>query len=324
MASTSNLSTDIAVVQDYYEKMSLREREFKNPLLRLAQKGVIPKNYKDVIHFHRWNKFGLAEDVNEGVDPVTGVSADVTEIKVELTEFAKHISIPRYGDAQRFSSLIEESYPKFIEQAERTANRKLITAIAAGSSAGNNSFSAATKMYANSKESFADLAAGDTLTNKDIQRAVSFLEKQGWPGPYYVVTNPWGKEDLMVDDDDFRQFVKYGGLDNMKSGEIKTWAGANVEILHEPFRETLGGTEGTYVGSGRVITTYVFGKDAYGTVTFGGQNGVRPKFKVQDISTTGANITIGYRMPFAGLVLQPLGIVQLKSVARDGSVASES
>jgi N4-gp56 family major capsid protein len=327
MASTSNLSTDIAVTQEYFEKRNLEEREFVSSLLKNAQKPIIPSGYKDVVHFHRWNKFGLAEDVNEGADPATGESADITEVKVELAEIAKHISIPKYGDAQRFSSLIEQAYDKFDEQAERTINRKMITYIEQGLSSGNSSFSAFTPRYANSKASFADLTTDDNLKVRDISRSTNYIQKQGFSntGKLVISISPWGLEDLMVADDDFREFVKYGGKDYMETGKLGMWAGAHLEIQHEPFRATRGGTETTYAGSGDVTTTYIYVKEvSHGVVQFSGFNGIRPKFKVQDISTTGAAMTIGYRVPQGTIVLNPSAGIRLKSVNSNNEVSSQA
>lgn len=328
MSSTSNLSTDIAVTQQYFEKRNLEEREFVSSLLKNAQKPIIPDGYQNIAHFHRWNKFGLAEDVNEGVDPLTGEAADVTEVKVQLTEIAKHISIPKYGDAQRFSSLIEQAYDKFAEQAERTINRKMITQIEQGNVTGNNSFQAFHPLYAAGTSGFGGsggLGPDSSGRVTDITKAVSYIHKQGFTDSVTVSISPWTLEDLMVTDDDFRQFVKYGGKDTLETGKLGMWAGANFEVQHEPFREALGGTESTYVGSGAVITTYIYAKAiSHGVVQFSGFNGIRPKFKVQDISTTGAAMTIGYRIPQGTIVLNPVGGVRYKAVTSNNDVSSQA
>lgn len=318
MASTSNLSTDITVlIQEYYERKALKERVFQNGLLKYAVKGTIPKANSDVIHFHKWAKFDLAEDVDEGSEPSAGIAANATEVKAELTEFASYIDIPLFGDVQRIDSLIKESYPKFVEQAERTANYRLITGVEAGSSSGNNSYSALKKMYANGKSSFASLDSGDKLTSRDIQRAVGYLEQQGAPkinGSYVCLLNPWVKTNLMADDSDFRDLVKLGALKVLETNELPMWAGAKMDNQDEPFRATLGGTETTYAAAGTVFTTYVLGAGAIGVAQIMG-DGIKPKFHVQNVSKTGATMSIGYRIPFAAVVLDPTFGVSLKSVS---------
>lgn len=324
MSSVNNLSTDIAVTQEYFEKRNLEEREFTASLMKNGQKPVIPQGYRDVVHFHRWNKFGLAEDVAEGADPATGEAADITEYKVELAEIAKHIKIPKYGDAQRFSSLIEQAYDKFAEQAERTINRKLITAIDAGLVSGNSSYPAFHGLYAGAA-AFQSMATDANANVKDIQKCVSYLMKQGFSNAAKIICSvgPWALEDMMVQDEDFRQFVKYGGKDYMETGKLGMWAGAAFEIQHEIFRETLGTTEGTYVAAGNVSSTYIYVKEvSHGVVQFSGFNGIRPKFKVQDISLTGAAMTIGYRVPQGAIVLNENAGVRYKSVNSNNEVAN--
>lgn len=330
MASVNNLSTDItALIQEYYERKSLRERIFENGLLKYAKRADIPRNNSKVAHFHRWQKFALAEIVAENADPSTGISANVDEVIAQMQIMASFINIPQDGDDIRIDSLTKQSYPKFVEQLERTANRKAILATEIGGTqvGGSASFSAAQVLYANGKPSFAALNASDQLSNKDIQRAVAFLEQQGAPkikGSYVCLLNPWSKQDLMQSDADFRGLIKYQNLKALEKNDIPMWAGANIDWQDEPMRETLGGTEGTYVGGGQVNTTYVFGAEAIGVTQLMGKTGLKPRFKVQDITTSGAKMTIGWRTWFAFVVLNSNWIVRVKSVATDNSVASDT
>lgn len=331
MASTSNLSTDISVlIQEYYERMALKERVFDNGLLKYAKRGRVPKNNSKVAHYHKWSKFALAGDVAENADPATGIAADASEVIAAMTEFASYIDIPNFGDAVRIDSLIKESYPKFIEQAERSANRRLIRSIGEGDAADTNassSYSAFPVLYAGGADAtFATMTAARTpITNKDIQRAVARLEQQGAPkinGQYICLLNPWSKADLFINDADFRDFFKLNN-DALVKGELRMWAGALIGYQDEPYRESLA-TENTYDGTGPVVSSYVFGRDAFGITQLFGKEGVKPKFKVQDITKTGAVTSIGYRIPFSAIVLDTTFGVTIKSVTADASIASAS
>lgn len=324
MAASTNYSTDItALIVEYYERKALKESEFKNGLLKYGKKGTIPEGNSDVIHWHRWSKFALASDLTQGADPGSGIAADATDIKCKLVEFGDYIDIPLFGDAIRLDSLIQEAYPKFTEQASRTANRRTMTRLAIGdNSVSGNSFAAATKMYANGKSSFGSLETSDQLTNKDIQRAVAYIEQNQGPGKVTVLLSPWSKADVMIDDQEFRDLVKYQNLKTLAEGELPMWAGARIDQQDEPYRETLGGTEGTYAAGGSVITTYVFAEESFGVAQLMGQGGLKPKFHVQNIQKTGATMSIGYRIPFQAATLNANWVIQLKSVTRDASVSS--
>ena len=329
MASSSNLSTDITVlIQEYYEKMALKEQAYTNGLLKYAKKADIPKGQSKVGHFHRWEKLPLASDVGETSDP-TGEAMNAVEVKVELTEFAGVVSVPNFGDAVRIDSVIKESYNKMTEQAERTANRRLLTALdggSAGTSQSSDSFSAAKVIYANNRASFGSLTASDYLTNKDIQLAVGWLEQNQVPkinGSYVCLLNPWAKTDLLTYDQEFRDLLRGSAdLKILKDNELPLWAGARIGLQDEPWREALGGTDGTYVRTGNVASCYVFGAESFGCSQLMGKTGVKPRFKVQDITTTGAVTTIGYRIPFGAAVLNSDWVVRLKHVVRDATVAS--
>jgi N4-gp56 family major capsid protein len=315
----NELSTELDAIQDYFTDKALEEREYDSPLLKLAQKPVIPKGKKDVAHFFRWSKLGYAEDVTEGADPATDETMDQTEIKVELTEISKAMKVIYYADAQRILKVAEETYPKFREQVERSVNRKLTTALNAGSSSGNNSFSKATQMYANGKTAFAQLGVDDYLRETDIQRAVSKLIKNGFKGPYHCVLNPWSRQSLFEYDASFRDFIKQAGGKEMRTGTIGEWGGATIHLMHEPFRETRGGAEETRDDSGDVVSNYIFAEgDAYGVSTFGGKSGLMPEFFINPYLTkTKAYFYIGYRVPVAGVTLDPNKIIQMKSVINE-------
>lgn len=324
MASSSNLSTDItSLIVEYFERKALQESEFQNGLLKYGKKGIIPEKNSKVIHWHRWSKFSLASDLTEGQEPSSGVAMDATDIECELLEFGDYVEIPLFSDAIRLDSAIQEAYPKFTEQAQRTANRRIMSNLAAGAASGNNNFDAASKLYAGGAGSFGELTSnGTNLSSKDIQRAVGRCEMNQAKRPIVCLINPWNKMDLMKNDAEFRGLLAHGGsLNVLINNNLAEWAGAKLDLQDEPWRENV---EGTYAASGSVITTYVFGGESYGTAQLMGKTGLKPKFHVQNISVTGRALTIGYRIPFKAATLNANWIYQLKSVASDASVASVS
>lgn len=339
MSSVNNLSSDISVlIQEFYERKSLKERMFRSGILKYAKKAEIPKNNSKLAHFHKWSKFAKAKFVAENADPAAGVAASASEVVTEVNEYASYIDIPNFGDVQRIDSLVKESYPKFVEQSERTANYYLMACLDGGSvglaaalladgsitASSSTSFSALPAMYANGKANFAALGAGDQIKNTDIQRACARLEQQGTPkinGSYVCLLSPWAKWDLLTNDADFRSFFKLN-FSLMQKGELAEWAGALIGFQDEPWRETLGGTEGTYVAGGDVVTSYVFGSDAFAVTQIMGKTGWKPRFKVQDVSKTGSVTSIGYRQPFTGIVLDTTFGVRLKGVAGDSTIAN--
>ncbi len=315
------------MIVEHYETKALEEAQYQNDLLKRAKKGIIPEGNSDIIHWHRWSKFSLASDLTEGSggDPGSGLAMDATDLKCKLVEFGSYVRIPLFGDAIRLDSAIKESYTKFNEQAQRTANRRLMTSLVLGSnSVTGNSFSALTKRYAGGAADFATLVASPkSITNKDISSAVAYVEKNVGPqGPVYVTLDPFTKEDLMVGDADFRDMLKHNDLEILKRNNLPMWAGGMLDRQDEPWRESSAGSEGTYSASGDVVTVFIYKADAIGAAQLMGKGGLKPKFHVQNISPTGAEITIGYRIPFKGAVLNNVWGVQLRGITRDASVSS--
>lgn len=327
MASTSNTFSDIAALsaKEYYEQKSLAESKIENGLLKYGQKATIPENTSKTIHWNRWNKFALAEDVSETGEP-TAITANAEVIDATLKEFSSYISVPVFGDAVRMKSLIKESYPKFIEQAARTANRRIMTALTAGDTTTGNDFDPFTKKYCGGVNAFADLtSSAQAINNKDLQRAASYIEQQNPPaaGKVTACIDFFQKEQLMVNDQEFRDLLaKSGDISAFKNNRIPFWAGCNIDYQCDPWRETIGGTEATYAEAGEVFTAFVFVPDAFGVVQLMGKGGLKPKFHVQNISVTGATMTIGYRLPFKSAVLKADWGICLRSVCTGKSAIS--
>ncbi len=320
MATQYNISTDISnLLVQYFERLALKESEFNDGLLKYGQDATIPEGNSATINWHRWNKFALANDLAEGSQgtPASGVSMDTTQVSATLVEFGDFVRVSLFSDAIRLDSAAKQAYIKFTEQAQRTANRRILTKLA-NTSTGFN------RLYAGGEASFATLVANPKeITNKDVQRAVNLIEKNFPPSKKVVaMLDPWTKGALMINDADFRDLIKYSNLGVIQKNALPEWAGAGIDFQDEPWRESSAGSEGTYVASGDVITLFVVNPDSYGKVALMGKTGLKPKWHVQNIDPTGAEMTIGYRIPFAASVLNTAWGVALKGVNADYSTVA--
>lgn len=278
-------------ISEYFERRLLEQPEFTNDLLKYGQKAMIPKGNSDIIHWVRVDRFGRAQTVTDGTDLTTERTPTISTVQGKLALFGDFVKITPYGDEIRIFSMIDKSYDEFIVQASREANLQLQTTMIAGDSTTGNSFPAATAMFAGGAAGFTDLVSGGAfgLTAKDVERAIFRLRKKQAGGKIYVVTNAWGKENLMLDDK-FRTLVGFQDLEIIKTHDLPKWGGASLGWNDDPFREGLtsaGGVAGTYSATGAVFTTWVFAQEGYGTVQLMGRGGLRPRFKTQDITVIG-------------------------------------
>lgn len=322
----TNLSTDFdpELIQEYFRRKALETRVFDSGMLKHAtrQRMDIPMRNSKVAHFHKWNELPLADTVAEGADPAAGVSMTLTEVKVQMEILASYLDVPKEGDEILIDSVIDESYPRFKQQLERTANNKLVTAISAGNVVSPNSFLPATKIFGGGTSDYASMvAAGAGLRSKDIQEAVSLLELAGAPkidGGFVCCLDPIGKKQLLKDDSEFRELISHTTSDMLKKGIIGSIGNARFELQDEPMIQATG-TQNTYNSGGAVRSAYVFGAQAFCVTQLMGKTGLNPKFKVTDTTKTGALMSIGWRTYFAAAVLDPDWIVQIDFHAGSGS-----
>lgn len=314
-------------ISEYYERRLLTQPEFTNDLLKYGQKAMIPKGNSDIIHWVRVDRFGRPQTVTDGTDLSTSRTPTISTVQGKLALYGDFVSITPYGDEIRIFSMIDKSYDEFIVQSQREANLRLQITMAAGDSTTGNTFPAATEMYAGGAAGFTDLVSGGAfiLTAKDVERAIFRLRKNQAGGKIYVITNAWGKESLLLDDK-FRTLIGFQDIEILKSQDLPKWGGANFGWNDDPFREDLAsnaGVKGTYSPTGQVFTTWICNSDGFGTVQLMGRGGLRPRFKTQDISVIGNQVTIGYFLPFKGGNLNANWVVALRHVSdSDTSISS--
>lgn len=305
MASVNNLSTDIAaVVQNYVNRKSLKQPQFVNGLLKYGVPADIPAGNGGTGTWFRWNRLSLPSTYAENSEP-TGQSMSAATFSATLVLIKDAVTTSAYGEAIRFAKVIDQAYDELTLGAARKANNIMMGVL-------GNTSTGLHAIYANGRANFGALTAGDRVTNDDIQRAVGYLEQNQAPKPYYCVLNRYDKQDLLAKDKDFRDLITRTSIDPLKKGEFPMWAGAQIDSQDDCWRET---SEGTYDATGPVFSSYVFSEAAFGQVQLGGYKGLKPKFHAQNISITGSTMSIGYWLPYQGIVLKPEWGVCLKSYA---------
>ena len=171
-------------------------------------------------------------------------------------------------------------------------------------------------MYAGGADSFGDLTKQHVFSVEDFKRAKAALDGDGVPEVYD------GKHVAIIDtaicnqleaDPYFRELVQRGYKTSEVFGnaQIIDIYGLRFVIQHDEYRCNLasaGGALATRANAGAVHVAHVLGKGAFGYVDLGDAK-TRSRlmrgtgFKVQDISKTGIETTIGYNVPFKVAVI---------------------
>ena len=105
--------------------------------------------------------------------------------------------------------------------------------------------------------------------------------------------------DLMDDDEYFAHAIRsfeMGGK-GLVEGQIADYAGYHWVVDDEAYTEDWL-TEDTRATNGPIHSSFICGMDAWGYIGLGRDSRFRPRFKVQDITKTGGEYTIGYMVPF--------------------------
>jgi N4-gp56 family major capsid protein len=309
-------STLTGAIQKYLVKKLLAEKDFKTPLANSsnAVEGTISQKNGQYVEYRWFDDLALPDYVNEGSDPASGQNLVDHILQAPLKEIADWIDFTNLLLATDWVNNLDRAYDALKKALRRKCHRVTQEALLVTSTASKYGISFTnTKcptIYAGNKSSFGALGNGDFISMADFIRARTRLLNSRVPafdGGFFHAVVDGGTLEGLQDDSQFLEIVKRHESLVKKSvipGHICDFRGIRFIQQDEPFRETLGGTEGTRVETGEVVTAHMFGKECFGYLGLSGMNAKAPKFKVQDISKTGCQPTCGYRVTYTAHTLQ--------------------
>jgi len=161
-------------------------------------------------------------------------------------------------------------------------------------------FADATHYFVGGKSAFAALNENDRHCMADYLRIKTRMKNSRIPmvnGRYIAVISEAVKDDLLRDDRYFQAAVHAWSGKGIAEGQIADYSGIAWVIDDEPFTENWGATN-VRATSGPIHTSFMFGKNAFAYLKLGGKDSLKPTMKVQDITKTGVEKTLGYTIPF--------------------------
>jgi len=326
------------LTQEYWEKewLNLKENDFLTPLANSdwGIKATIPKQQAGLsAEFSFFNTLNVeatsaTDDSPKMYAETAEPSSDTltrTTYHVPLMEIARVISLGHLFVASDPANVIEESFRKFKNilkcHVHRVINDAFVTQIA-----DTNSFnpSGATlppafkTLYSGFGPDgvFSDLTGDSLVTMNDFIFARSLLENDSIDpfdnGNYKAVISPAVKNQLLRDPEFNDVAKRHAALATKAFGRamIPDYQGFDwvIQSTRESYRCKLpeaSGALATRQNSGAVHVSHVFGADSYGYVDLGkDKNVLVPEFKTQDITITGIELTIGFRVPYRAAVLR--------------------
>lgn len=335
MAGADNKVAQITgAVQNHFQKswMDQERRMFETPLANstLGMQANIPKNGGQYAEFRKFDDYAIPTGTGSSPkyyaesdgDPASGITESSTVIQVPLAEIRHYISLGNIVRATDPIDLVEGAYTKFQTQIRRWIHRHVNDAFVRQISdtnsytGGSNLPSAFNTVFAGGAESFADVAKTSVFTTEDFKKAKAALKNDGVPEVYpglHVAIIDYAIAMQLESDPYFREVVMRGYKTDAVFGNANCVDiyGIRFVIQNDEYRCNLasaGGALTTRADSGAVHLAHVLGKNAFAYVDLGDKT-TRKRlmggtgFKVQDISKTGIELTIGYNIPFKTAVI---------------------
>jgi len=282
----------------YYDKVFLDRAEEMMRYDVGAQQRDIPQSEGKSIE---WNRFSSLSKATSALSEATNPSfTDMTTNTVSAT-------VQPYGNATKAGELydltsIEQGLREHVEVHGQNAGETLDELIK-------------TELEGNGTDQFvggtalSDVASSDTLDGAAVRTAVTTLKenkaRQFEDGRFRSVVPVSGTYDLRADSE-WLDAYRYTDAENIRNGEIGELHGVR-------FFET--NNQSSESSSPTVYHTFVFGRNAYGTVNIEGQPERRIHVKQPDSSSTNDPLdmfsTVGWKAHFATKVLNSNWLVEV-------------
>ena len=242
-----------AEMKTFYDMTLIDEASAQLVHDQFGQKRPIPANGGKTIEFRKFDSLAKATNpITEGVTP-NGNKLNVSTITATVSQYGDYIVQSDVLELTALDNTILEATKILGKQAGLTLDTIVRDIIVAGSNV----------QYCNGKTGRSNLAAGDTLSVKEIQKAVATLRAKNAPtinGDYVAIIHPYVAYDLMRDSE-WIDSHKYANPDNLYTGEIGKVAG--VRFVQSSEAKCFGGGK---------FATLILGEGAYGVteITGGG------------------------------------------------------
>lgn len=327
-------------IQGYLERsfQEMGEKEFKTPLAQseLGEKATLKENAGTFAQFRKWGDLPLdlatsgSESPNfytESQEPSAPMTLSDEIFQVSVKELSGYISLRPKLLAQDPVDVLKKCKEKFAVWVRRmthmVVNDRFVRPIDAAVTNLDSQYIAAPKpfrtIYAGGVAAFNALVADSFVSMADIFRGSAILRNsKAVPfkgGRYACVIDHAGIEQLKLGDSRFADLIKAFEDKNQKLfglGEMIDYGGVYFVPQDDGYRCQLaaeGGALGTRKATGKVRVAHIIGRGAFGYLDFGKAGTVQrrtltPKFKVQDITKTGTEITVAVRMAMQAMVLE--------------------
>lgn len=257
----TNVTTDSGLtplMRTYYSDLMIDLAEPKLVHDQFAQKVPIPQGNGKSVNFHRYAPLPtLTVPLVEGITP-DGQKIEVSDIEATVEQYGGYVGISDIVKLTEPDNILLRNNKLLAGQAGRTLDTITREELVTGTNV----------RYAGGKTSRTALTTADTITVKDIKKAVRDLKKMNAEpvsGGYFAgIISPDVSFDL-TEDPDWKYPHQYVDTENIYSNEIGAIAG--VRFVETSEAKVF---KGAGASSADVFATLIIGDNAYGVTELSG------------------------------------------------------
>ena len=306
-AYTGEVTTTNAMsstLKTFYDTELLENARVELFYAQFAQKQPLPAGRGKTVEWRKWNTFGKASKLVEGVIP-NGQTFGQSSITDTIEQYGTYATISDQLDLHAYDPVIlgatEEMGASMAETQETLIRNALLTN---GNVMYCDNITLATGAVAGTPTAPGEMEASATvmslMTPKMVNKVVTYFKKNRVPrinGKYYAVIHPSVAEDLR-NSDAWIDAHKYAAPEELFNGEIGELHG--MRFIENPFAPVLDGEYANKAGT-KTYATYCFGKDAFGIID---PEGGAARMIVKSADEVGGPIeqfsTVGYKLSTNG------------------------
>ena len=304
----------------YYDTQLLENARISMYYSQFAKKQPLPANNGLKVEWRRWNTFAKATELKEGVIP-DGQKFGSTSLTGTIKQYGTFAAVSDKLELHSYDDTIlgcTEEMSASAAETQETLIRDALLANTNGLYCDNINLATGAKV-GNTPTGCSDLEANaetmSVLTPDMVARSVTILKKNKAPtigGKYVAVIHPSVAYDLRKSKE-WVEAHKYAAPGEIFNGEIGELHGCR--FIENVFAPVLGGDTYKNKAGGVTYATFMFGKDAFGTID---PEGGAMEMIVKDKSQIGGPLnqfsTIGYKLESDGAtILYPERLLRIMS-----------
>lgn len=205
----ARLSTQMKMV---YSQFLITDAEANLVHAQFLESEALPANHGDTVEWRKWEDFEKA---------LTPLVEGVTPAPQRISSNHVHARVRQYGAWSVLTDLvqletIDKTLTEFVEKHSSNAKKTLDTITREKMISGCTN-----KVYAGNADSIPEMSA--VMTPKDVARVAIYLENNNAPtfdGDYVCIIHPTVKFDIITNDKEWIDVVKYSSVTQIFKGEI--------------------------------------------------------------------------------------------------------